>query len=206
MLLLIGVVEADERDMGVQHDQLVFGHMRQIVFQPLQLPLADHPVIGGLGGKIAEGIRVDAVARVADIVQHDEMHLPDIEGIVFRPPFAAERIKGISVARGIEVEVVIARDKVLRHATHGDDLLEARVEREIIAHDIAFKDQAFRLGVVAAGQHLACRVADIADLPVRVGLRIAEHEALEAVADGIVDQRKVDGLRQGARGRDSAKP
>ena len=71
---------------------------------------------------------VDAVARVAHVVQHHEMHLADVEGVVFRTPFAAKGVEAVCVIFGVEVEIVVATDEILRYAAHRNDFLEAGVE------------------------------------------------------------------------------
>ena len=147
---------------------------------------------------------IDPVARVAHVIQDDEVDLPDIEGIVLGPPFAPKGVEGMGIVRRVEIQVVIAGDIVLGHAAGRDDLLETPIKGQVVAHDVPLEDQALGFAVVATDEHLADRVPDVGDFPVRIGLSIAEHQALEAVSHRILDQGEIDGFWQGAGRGDPA--
>ena len=137
---LAGTGEAHKRNMRIHNDQLVFGDECQIVLEPIQLALADHAVIGRLRRLRAGRMRIDAVAAIEHIVQNNEVHAADIEGVVFRSPLSTEGVERVGITCCIEVEVVVAGDKVLRDSTYRGDRPQTRIQREIIAHDVSLED------------------------------------------------------------------
>ena len=172
-------------------------------FQPLELALRDHTVIGRAALGCTERMWINAVARVAHVVQPDEMNLPDIKGVVFRTPFAPKGVKGVLVGLCIKIEIMVAADKILGNLPERGNAFESGIERKIIPHDIPCENQALGCSIVPFGQQLACGLAHVAEFGMCVGLCVAEDETGEPVPDRVLDQWEVDRLWQGA-GRGNA--
>jgi hypothetical protein len=61
---------------------------------------------------VAEGVVAVRVvrtgARVLDVVQPDEVGVPDVVGVVLRADLALVGVEGVLVVLGVEVDVVVA--------------------------------------------------------------------------------------------------
>ena len=197
-----------ERDVVHQNDQPVFRHMRQVVGQPFHLPVG-HPAVVDRPLAVDAGIAaarpvVLLAAGIDDVVQHHEMDLADIEREVVRTVQPAPAIGRVFVRRGVEVEVVVAVDVVLRQPGGAHYVQEARQQVEIVAHDIADQDHALEVFKIVCQQVVDDAVADIAHLGVRIGLGVAHHHAAELIGDLAAHHREVDGVGQRTGGLQTA--
>ena len=155
-----------------RHDhEMLARHMRQHVAHELQLPLADQAGIG------AAARSTGVVAEVVHVIEHDERGARMLEGVVARPEHPLPGLARAPVVAGLRVDVVVARAVVPGDAGRTQDLQVARVEREVVEHDVAVVDAEGGLAAERAGDDV---VAQVAELGAVRGLRVGEQQGLEA--------------------------
>ncbi len=128
----LGAEIGADRDVHDGDDERVVRRMREHVAGELELRLVEPAFI--LAGA-ARLCRVEA--EIVDVVEHEEERVPVEERVIVRAEKALVGLAAVFAVRRVEIEVVVAADVPPRQADRADDRIEARVEREIVEHDVA---------------------------------------------------------------------
>ncbi len=206
------VGEGQQRDVPGEHDQLVVVDGGQVPLQPGELVLVQPAVVtrGVLRvvalGAPAVGVVDVGGAGVAHGVQRHDVHVADVVGVVGGRHPGAERVEGVLGRGGVEVEVVVAGQEPGRAVGQARQVLDVRVERQVVADDVADEEGAAPLVVAAFRQVVDRAAAGVLDLGPVVGLEVARDDAVLLLCPGelAAHEGEVDRVRQGPGGRDAA--
>ena len=190
------IVEAHERNVHRDGDELIFGHMAQHVLDEGELRFADASAIA------AAALRSIAGRKGLDIVEKDEGRARVLKCVVRRSERALPGLEGEARIGAVEVEVVVARTMVPGNARRAENVEIARQQREVVAHHIAMVDAEGGIGAEHARDDV---VAHIAELGGVAGLGVGEEQHVEALRLLAAAQREVDRRRQRSRGRDAGR-
>ena len=122
-----GTVAARRRDVHAQDDELVFGNVLQVLLQPGHLLVGD---VGRIGGR----------ARVEDIVEDDEVAVPDVVGVIRGAECRLEAGVGLRIVGDSLVVVVVSDDLEYGDADLLDSLLVDRVVGHVVPYQVAQRD------------------------------------------------------------------
>ncbi len=188
--VLIGFVVEKRVDRNVHHhdDQRVVRRMREHVAHKLELALVEPAFVLPPSPNF---MRVES--EIVDVVEHQEKRLPVEERVIVRAEDALEGLTAILAVRRFEIEIVIAADIPPRQSNRAHDRVRARIEREVVEHDVARGEA--ELGV-DAGQSLDQVLADEVDFRSGLRLWIGHQDNVERLRLVLTTQREVDGRGQ----------
>ena len=174
----------EERNVRREHQQPILRQRRQIGREEGELRLA----------QAADIVRL-LPGTIDHVVEHDERRFGFFPGVAVRAEVLAKAAQGILVARGVEVEVMVAGHVQPWHAQPGGGRGHRRIQGEIVVDDVA-QAQSDVGGQAAQVQRCKAvvhrdravthhRVDDVArvvvDIGAGLGLRVAEHEHLQSL-------------------------
>ena len=136
--------------------------------------------------------------KIVDVVEHQEKRLRIEERVIVRAEDALEGLAAIFAVRRFEIEIVVAADIPPRQPDRAHDRVRARIEREVVEHDVAGGEAELR---VDAGQSLNQVLANEVDFRAGLRLRIAHHHDVERLRLILAAKREIDrrGQRPGRR-------
>ena len=188
--ILIGLVVEKGADGNVHHndDERVVRRVREHVAHELELALVKPALVLASSPNL-----VRVVPKIVDVIKHEEERLPVIERVIVRAEDALEGLATIFAVRRFEIEIVVAADVPPRKADRAHDRVRARIEREIVEHDVAGGEAELGVG---AGQGLDQVLANEVDFRAGLRLRIGHHDDVERLRLVLTAQREIDRRRQ----------
>ncbi|KAG0777981.1 hypothetical protein G6F22_011507 [Rhizopus arrhizus] len=172
--LAVGVTErlaprrsVEQRDVHAQHQQAVLVQALQVAGKERELVFAQAADVLRLG-----------LGVIHHVVEEHETGATLFHRIGVRAIDFAPAVQRVFVAGRIEVEVVVARHMEPRHAQRRGDLVDRRVQGQVVVDDVAQRGAHARLGLADQRRH--DRLLVVADVLQAGSLRIGEHQHLEA--------------------------
>ena len=166
----------------------VVRRMREHVAHELELPLVEPAlVLAPSPGLMRVG------PKIVDVVEHEEKRLGVEKRVIVRAVDALEGLAAIFAVGRFEIEIVVAADVPPWEPDRTHDRIRARIEREIVEHDVAGGEA--ELGV-DAGQSLDQVLADEVDFRAGLGLRIGHQHDVERLRLILAAKREIDRRRQ----------
>ena len=180
------VESAAERNVDAQHHGARPGHIAQILFQPLELP-------------VEKTARVGIAARrlVDNVVHRDEVDVAPREGVVDRPErgFVSTLRREVGHLRKLVVVVADRLEDGNRRLAPRHRLDHIGIEFPFVAHDVAQRD---RIGgqSVRLGRHVGVDVGDglrLETVDLRRGghLRVADGQHAEFCLLGLTGKSEI---------------
>ena len=175
---------------NVHHDddERVIGRVGEHVAHELELPLVEPALVLAPSAGFA---RVGP--EIVHVIEHEEERLPIEERVIVRAEDALEGLAAQFAVRRFEIEIVVAADIPPRQPDRAHDRVRARIEREIVEHDVAGGEAEFG---VDAGQSLDQVLADEVDFSAGLRLRIGHQHDVERLGLVLAAKRKIDRRRQ----------
>ncbi len=139
-------------------------------------------------------------AEIVDVVEHEEQGLSVEERVVVRAEEALVGLAAVGAVRRLEIEIVIAADAPPGQAGRAEDRVRARIQRQIVEHDVAGVEPEFR---VDAGQRLNRVLADEIHLRLGLGLRVGHHHDVEGLRLVLPAEGEIERSGHGRRRREA---
>ena len=184
--VLVGLVAeiGPDRNMHDDDDERLRRRVRQHAADEFELRLVEPPLVFAGAPRLC---RVGT--EIVDVVEHEEERLRVEERVVVRTEESLVGLAAVCAVGRLEIEVVVAADVPPRQSDRADDRVEARIEREVVEHDVAGGEPEFR---VDAGERLDQVLADEIDLRLGLGLRIGHHHDLERLRLVLAFEREIE--------------
>ena len=129
------------------------------------------------------------LSEIVDVVEHQEKRPAIEERVIVRAEDALVGFAAVLAARRLEIEVVVAADVPPGQADRADDGVEARIERQVVEHDVAGGQPELGAG---PRQRLDQVLADEIDLGLVLGLRIGHHDDIERLRLVLPSKREIE--------------
>ena len=182
-----------DRRVSVDDDVLVLRDVREVVLQPLELPLADLLVVAAVAA-------ARLLALVFNVVEGDEVRVADLVGVVGGTELGTVGVGGVLIGVDVVVLVVVARERADRTVGALVQAAQVGVEAEVVADVVTEQHDAAAVVVIALGQVGGRTLAGVLDLFLVIGLGVRGDDAVLVVLGGGLGlcHREVHVLRDGA--------
>ncbi|MNV19514.1 hypothetical protein D3C71_1103800 [compost metagenome] len=159
----------EQRDVHAEHDQAITRQALEVIAEEGELVRAQAADVARLG-----------LGVVDHIIEEHETRAPLFHRIGIRAVHGAPAVQRVRIVAGVHVQVMVARHVEPRHLQLRGDLVDVRVQAQVVIDDVAQGGAQPRR--VLADDRLDDGALVVADVLAAGGLRIGEHQHLETVA------------------------
>ena len=117
-----------ERNVHGENYQIIIGHIAQVIVQPLKLIFPDLSLIASKF--------IVLLTKIFYIIQHDEVCLSILKGIIVRSKIAFEGFHGQFIIRHIIILIMIAGNMIEGNSDLGIDIEVIIIQGKIIINNV----------------------------------------------------------------------